>query len=222
MSLITTTVSLDAQKTGDQVTMHLVRGDSGTRTFNFIPISGGQMISLYGVAAAKVQAQSLYTDDPLLIDCTITGGLIFMVPTAALVANADEWAAQLVLLDSGNQTLHSMPFTIIVHGTVYTGDAIEHTNTTVTEIRWDSTYQYMTIVLADGSTITSPAMTHTHAKATATADGFLSKEHYSKLVDYDTWLDQDVSQDGTPTFASATIGAVTIAADGTVTGLKFT
>jgi hypothetical protein len=35
-------------------------------------------------------------------------------------------------------------------------------------------------------------------------------------------VNQDVRTTATPTFAAATIGAVQIAADGTVTGLKFT
>ena len=90
--LITTTVSVDAQKNGAQVTLHLIQGDAGTRRIMFVPISGGRQIDLDGVATAKMTAASVHTGEPLLINCTIEQGKIYMVPTAALVGQVDEYA----------------------------------------------------------------------------------------------------------------------------------
>lgn len=219
-TLITTTVCVDAQKPASQMVVHLCQGDSGTRTLRMIPIEGGAAIDLSGAAQAKVMAHPASGSD-LLLNCTLGGFYADVVPTPALVAAANEWTAQLVLLDSLGGELKSLPFTIIVHGNVYEGDAVDHTNTTVSEIQWDAETQRLVIVLADGSRIYSPAMTHTHPLATEEAPGFMSTAQFLQLEALATQVDQDVSQDGEPTFAKLTVGEVIINGDGTVTGVRF-
>jgi hypothetical protein len=218
--LITTTVSVDAQKTGAQVTLHLIQGDAGTRRIQFVPISGGRQISLANVSGARVRAVSL-SGEPLLINCTIEDGAVYMVPTAALVQNVDEWACQLVLLNSDDETLSSMPFTILTHGTVYDGDAVEHTNKELSAIYFDSQGR-LTIELADGTVLVADKWVHTHDLATATKAGFLSAAHYTLLTQLAQRVNQDVRTTASPTFAGLTIGSMTISGDGTITGLRFT
>lgn len=229
MILITTTVSVDAQKPASQTVIHLSQGDSGTRALRFIPVQGGAAIDMTDVAQAKVKASPLSGASDLLLSAAPGGYYADLVPTEALVESAEEWSCQLVLLDGEGQTLSTMPFTIIVHAGVYDGDTVEHTNTTVSEIRWDVNTMRMSIVLADGTVIMGPDMSHTHPLATEEIDGFMSKEQFTfvkKLRDGigtdDPWMDQDVSQDATPTFAGIRIGDVTIDGDGTITGLRFT
>ena len=219
-TLITTTVCVDAQRPASQMVIHLVQGDSGTRKLRMIPVEGGAAVDLSNVAQAKVMAHPASGSD-LLLNCTLGGFFADLVPTPALVAGANEWAAQLVLLNSSNEQIKSMPFTIIVHGTVYDGDTVEHTNVTVTEILWDADTQRLTIVRADGTRIVSQAMTHTHPLATADDPGFMSPEQFLQLQALATQVDQDVSKDGEPTFAGLTIGSVVISSDGTMTGVRF-
>lgn len=219
-TLITTTVCVDAQKPASQMVIHLNQGDSGTRTLRMIPIEGGAAIDMSGAAQAKVMAHPASGSD-LLLNCTLGGFYADVVPTPALVATAQEWSAQMVLLDSLGGQLKSMPFTIIVHGSVYEGDTVEHTNTTVSEIQWDEDTNRLVIVLADGTRIYSPEMTHTHPLATETDPGFMSPAQFLQLEALATQVDQDVSQDGTPTFAGLTVGEVVINPDGTMTGVRF-
>lgn len=228
MELITTTVSLDAQKAADQVVIHLVKGDSGTRRFQFVPIEGGHLVDMYGlnVAQVKMRAYSRTTTDMLVIDCTFNNAsrLIYMTPTEALVANVDEWDSQLVLLDGDNQTLSTMPFTIMIHGTVFEGDAVEHTNTSVLNISYDAANRYIVLEMADNTTLTAEL-----PLSSASLAGLMSAAQYSSLATLVTqmatlmdWLDQSVKTTASPTFYAATIGAVGIDHEGVVTGMKFT
>lgn len=219
--MITTTVSVDAQKTGAQVTLHLIQGDAGTRRIMFVPISGGRQIDLDGVATAKMTAASVHTGEPLLINCTIEQGKIYMVPTAALVGQVDEYACQLVLLDDEDQTLSSMPFTIISHGTVYDGDAVEHTNTTVSAVYFDDQGR-LTVELMDGTVLVADKWEHTHPLATDEIDGFMSKENYALLQQLGQYLNQGVKTTDEPTFAGLHIGDLYIDDEGVITGLRFT
>lgn len=62
---------------------------------------------------------------------------------------------------------------------------------------------------------------HRHNNVTPSVDGFMSKEDklaHNTLV---TRINQGVKTTDSPTFASATIGALIIAPDGTITGAKF-
>lgn len=221
MELITTTVSVDAQKAADQVIIHLVKGDSGTRRFQFVPIEGGHLIDMSAVAMAKVQAYSQVTSGSLLIDCVIESGKVYMTPTAAFVASVDEWSCQLVLLDGTNQTLSSMPFTTIIHGRVYEGDTVEHTNVTLEEATYNAATKTLILTMADGSVI-SVSLDHVHANATTTAAGFESAVDKTNLDLLVSRINQALLTTSSPTFSAATIGAVSIANNGTVTGLKFT
>lgn len=223
-TLITTTVCVDAQKPASQMVVHLCQGDSGTRTLRMIPIEGGAAIDLSSAAQAKVTAHPTSGQD-LLLNCTLGGYYADLVPTPALVATEQEWTAQLVLLDSGNNTLKSLPFTILVHGSVYTGDTVEHTNREVTEIRWDAGEQKLAIVLGgeagEDVLVYSPAMTHTHPLATEEAPGFMSPAQFLQLEALATQVDQDVSQDGEPTFAGLHVGSIYIKPDGTMENVRF-
>ena len=227
--LITTTVSVDAQKNGAQVTLHLVKGDAGTRRIMFVPISGGRQVDITGVVTAKVQAQSKVTGDPLLIDCTIENGKVYMVLTAALVQDVDEFECQLVMIDGEDMQLHPMPFTIIVHGTVYDGDAVEHTNTTVSAVYFDGQGR-LTVELMDGTKLVADKWEHTHPLATDEIDGFMSKEDFTLLHSVGDYVNQDVKTSGTPRFEGLQIGwddelqvpKLTIDSDGVITGLRFT
>ena len=223
MELITTTVAVDAQKTGDQMTLHLVQGDYGTIRFMFVPTNGGSMIDLTNVAQAKVQAHSTYWQpaDDLLINCTIQDGNIYMTPTQALTANLNEYQAQLVLLNSSNQTLHSLPFTIIVHDSVYTGDTVDHTNTTLTELDWTSATLVLTATLKDNTEI-SVSLPHTHPDATGSSAGFMSAAMYNLLQQLGAWMDQGVKTTDDPTFAGLHIGDLSIDSEGNISGARFT
>lgn len=217
--MITTTVCVDAQKPAGQAVIHLNRGDSGTRALRLIPVEGGAAIDLSNVAQAKVMAHPLSGGEDLLISCELGDRYADMVPTAALVSSAGEYTAQLVLLDDEQQTVKSMPFTILIHANVYNGDAVEHTNKEISELIWDGST--LSVKLADGTTL-SVDLTHTHLLATAERDGFMSKELFAQIAELLSRVDQDVSTTSTPTFAGLTIGDVVISGDGTMTGVRFT
>ena len=222
MTLLTTTVSVDALVDDHgQVVIHLVQGDTGTRRFQMIPISGGKPVQTIGVTSAHVTALSA-NQEPVQIDCLIEGGKIYMEPTTALVRYESEWLCQLVLLNEEDETLTSAKFTIIVHDRLFNGDTVEHTNISITGVEWDAENLTLTIYRADGTTIICDPLTHTHDLATASAAGFMAAEDKAALDTVTGRVNQDVRTTATPTFAAATIGAVQIAADGTVTGLKFT
>jgi hypothetical protein len=225
MELITTTVSVDAQKAADQVIIHLVKGDSGTRRFQFVPIEGGHLIDMSAVAMAKVQAYSQATSGSLLIDCVIESGNVYMTPTPAFVASVDEWSCQLVLLDGTNQTLSSMPFTTIIHGRVYEGDAVEHTNNSVLNISYDTATRTIILEMADNTVLTAQL-----PLATAALAGLMSAAQCSSLAtlitqmaDVMDWLNQSVKTTASPTFANLTVGSVSInGSTGVASGLRFT
>ncbi len=222
MILLTTTVSVDAQKVDySQAVINLVQGDVGTRRFLMVPISGGAPISLDDVDSAKIQAVNM-DGDPLLINCVITSGKIYFEPTQALVQYMSEWQCQLVLLDEDDQTLHSMRFTIIVHDAVYTGDAVEHTNVAITGVEWDEATQKLIIHLADGTSFYCGPLTHDHPLASASEKGFMSATQFTNLATLVSRVNQALLTTSSPTFNAATIGAVTINNNGVVTGMRFT
>ena len=223
MSLITTTVCVDAQKPATQAVVHLSQGDSGTRTLRMIPVEGGCAVSLQSAVQAKVRAHPLSGGSDLLLNAELGGYYADLTPTPALVAGAEEWRCQLLLLDGQDQTLSSMPFTILIHAGVYSGDTVEHTNTTVSEIRYDAENMQLIIALADGTTIAGPSMAHTHPLATSEAPGFMSAVDFDFVQGLKSEVNQDVRTTAEPTFAGLTIGSLHI--DGTtgeITGLRFT
>lgn len=229
MILITTTVAVDAQKTGAQVTLHLIQGDAGTRRILFVPVSGGRQVDISGAARAYVRALSLAAEEPLLIPCTIEDGNAYMVPTAALVANADEWACELIFMDDEEEPIEdyigrkltSLPFTIITHGSVYDGDAVEHTNNSVSAVYFDEQGR-LVVELLDGSKIIAPKWEHTHPLATAEEPGFMSPSQFTLLQQLSEWMDQGVKTTDSPTFAGLRVGDLVINGDGTIEGLRFT
>lgn len=221
MELITTTVSLDAEKTGAQVVLHIAQGDAGTRKLQLVPSSGGRLVDTRDVAAAKLMAHGMGSGADLLMDCVLADGLIYYTPTAALVQAADTFAAQLVLLNEFGETLKTLPFTVMIHGTVYQGDAVEHTNTTAQSVYFDDDGQ-LTIELADGTKLVADYWTHTHPLATSEAAGFMSSAQFDLLTQVAEWMDQGVKTTDSPTFAGLTVGDVTINPDGTIDGLRFT
>ena len=227
MILLTTTVSVDSQRDDyNQVTINLVQGDVGTRRFQMVPVSGGVPVMIPGnVAYAKILALSTGGTE-LLINCAIESGKIYMEPPQALVQYGGEWQCQLVLLNSSQQTLTSMKFTIIVHSKLFTGDTVEHTNTSITSIDWISGTQTLAFHLADGSTLYAGPMTHTHANATTSAAGFESAADKTNLDLLVSRVNQDLrtNAETTPSFPNLNIGtAITInGTTGVVTGMRFT
>ena len=219
--LITTTVSVDAQKPGSQAVIHLVRGDSGTRALRLIPTEGGRVISFENVAQAKLRAHPLSGSSDLLLNCELGENYADVVPTPAFVEAAEEWACQLVLLDENNQTISSAPFTVIVHEDVYHGDTIEHTNTKVAGMEWDDATKTLTIVLENGDRITCD-LSHTHAIVTATTDGFFSHEWFTALMNLLAWCNQGVKTTDSPTFAGLHIGSLYINGNGEIQNARFT
>lgn len=216
--LLTTTVCVDAQKPAGQMVIHLNRGDSGTRALRMIPVDGGAAVDLSGAAQAKVMAHPLNGGEDLLISCELGDRYADMVPTEALVASENEYTAQLVILDSEDQTIKSMPFTILVHANVYTGDAVEHTSKSVTAMSWAGTR--LTLTMEDGTSI-SVDLSHTHPIVTSTRDGFMGSDMYDLLMLLSSYMDQSVKVGASPTFAGLTIGSVVISADGTMSGVRF-
>ena len=218
--LITTQVSLDAAKSAGQVVLHISVGDVDTRRLRMVPVSGGRPVDLSTASQAKVQAKGKNGGTSLLLNCTLGGDYADLTPTAALVKTAEEYAAQLTILDAGGNTLHTAPFTIIVHGTVYEGDAVEHTNTTLGAAYFDSNGR-LNLVLEDGTKIVADKWEHTHPLATATLDGFMSKEDFSALQTLKNRVNQALNTTSSPTFAGLTVGSMTITSDGYIQGARF-
>lgn len=216
--LITTTVSLDTQRTAAQAVIHLKRGDAGTRTLRFVPVSGGAPADFTNVSQAKVRVAG---DTPLLLSCALGENYADMTPTGALTATAGEKACELALLNAAGETLTTATFTIMIHESVYPGDAVEHTNAGLGALTYDADGR-LTAELLDGTRVKAPAQTHTHANATSGAAGFMSAEDKTALDGMAGKIDQDVKTTGTPTFATVTVGSLTIGADGTITGARFT
>ena len=219
--LITTTVSVDAQKPGSQAVIHLVRGDSGTRALRLVPTEGGRVISFENVAQAKLRAHPLSGSSDLLLNCELGESFADVVPTPAFVEAAEEWACQLVLLDENNQTISSAPFTVIVHEDVYHGDAIEHTNTKVSGMTWDANTMTLKLVLENGEEKTI-VLTHGHPVVTATEDGFFPHGWYDELLNWINWLNQGVKTTDSPTFAGLHIGSLYINGNGEIQNARFT
>lgn len=222
MPLITTTVSVDSQRDDyDQVVLNLVQGDYGARRFLFVPMASGVPISPSLFSSAKVAALAVGTLNPMLIDCAIENGKIYMTPTVSLTQYDDtEYQCQLKLIKPDESQLTSMKFTIYVHNQLYSGDAVEHTNTSVTSMEWSDVTKTLTLHLADGNNITVD-MTHTHTDATTLVKGFMTTSQVTDLNTLNNRVNQDLKTTASPTFAAANIGAVEIFNNGKVTGLKF-
>lgn len=219
--LITTTVSLDADVGEPQKTIHLVVGDYGTRRFRMIPVSGGRLMDMTQVAAAKVRL-ACAGREALLIDCVLGSHYADMIPTEAMVDEADEWQAQLVLLDDSDQTLSTAPFTICVHGTVYEGDAVEHTDNSVMSVYYDEQGR-LTLEKLNGDIIrTAGPWEHTHEDVTEEASGFMPAADHQAIETLQGYLDQEVKTDSDVEFKSITVGGITINEDGTIEGARFT
>jgi hypothetical protein len=223
MELITTTVAVDAQKRGDQVVLHLVKGDHGTIRFMFVPTAGGKRIDISQAAQAKVRAHSTLWQpaEDILLNCTISGGNVYMTPTETLTWDKNEFEAQLVLIKPDTTTLSSLPFTIIVHDTVYEGDAVQRTNNSLTDLEWTEATLTLTAQLKDGTEITVQ-LPHVHPAADSDNDGFMTSDMYDLLQQLQEWMDQGVKTTDDPTFAGLHIGNLTIDSQGNITGARFT
>ena len=219
--LITTTVGLDADIAEPQKTIHLVAGDSGTRALRLIPVSGGQLLNMEDYAAAKVRLHCAGHED-LLIDCTMGDHYADFVPTPAVVVQADEWDAQLVLLDAEGQTVSAAPFTVIVHGTVYQGDAVEHTDSSVVSVAYDEQGRIVLVTRAGAILKTDSYWHHTHDAVSETEAGMMTPAQAAAIEELSGHLDQDVKTASSPTFAGLTVGTLVINADGTIEGARFT
>jgi hypothetical protein len=114
-----------------------------------------------------------------------------------------------------------MEFTILTHGTVYDGDTVEHTNTTVSAVYFDEQGR-LTVELLDGSKIVADRWEHTHPLATTEDAGFMSPEQFDLLQQLSEWMDQGVKTTDSPTFAGLRVGDLVINGDGTIEGLRFT
>lgn len=227
--IITTTVSVDAQRDEKQVVVHLKQGDFGTRALRFVPVSAGLPVDFANVTGGSMKAKSK-TDDTnvLLLDGTLGDNCLDIVPTEALTRDADEYACEVLLTNADGETLTSAAFTVIVHGTVYSGDAVEHTNTSILSAYFDANGK-LVLVQADGEKITADRWEHTHANATATPGdtegtaGFMSAEDKTRFDAIEGYLNQSVKTTDTPTFASLNIGtAIMIDGEtGIASGFRF-
>ena len=222
--LITTTVSLDCDAEQPMQTLHLVQGDYGTRALRFIPVLNGRLMDMEAAGVERVKVR-LHCDgrEDLLLDCVMSADKRYadLVPTQAMVDEADEWAAQLVLLDEENHTVSSAPFRVMVHGTVYEGDAVEHTNSAVLSAYYDAQGN-LNIEKLNGETVRSTGEENLIAKIQEElADHLVSDEDRQALEDLDNNINQPVKTTDSPTFAGLTIGSLIIHDDGTIEGAKF-
>lgn len=220
--IITTTVSLDTQRDETQVIIHLKQGDFGTRALRFIPAASGKPVDFTNVTSGHLKLKSKENEENVLeLDGTLGDNYVDIVPTEAMTEYAEEYACELVLTNEADETLTSATFTIIVHGTVYSGDTVEHTNKTVTAVYFDENGQ-LCVVLGGDETIKAGKWTHTHDNATADAAGFMSAKDKKALDAITPHIDQGVKTSDTPTFEGIKIGdTVTISSDGLATGLRF-
>lgn len=219
--LITTTVSLDVNVQQPMMVIHLMQGNYGTRALRLVPVENGRLMDLSQVAAASV-GMSCVGHDNLEIDCEISDTYVTLVPTKAMTQEADEWLCQLNLMNEDMLTLSSALFRVIVHGTAYDGDAVEHTNTGVTAVYFEDDGR-LTIEKLDGEKVTSPThWEHDHPVATAEAPGFMTAEMAAAIEDLSENVNQGVKTTDQPTFAGLKIGNVTIDANGTISGAVFT
>lgn len=237
--LITTTVSLDCDGNEPQKVIHLQEGDYGARALRLIPVLNGRLIDMEaaGVIAAKVELACPGQED-LLINCELGDTWATLVPTPAMVSSADQWAAQLILYTGQDPdvTLRTWPFIVNVHGGVYAGDAVEHTDNWVVAAYYQKENDQYTgklvLEMSNGDTYVTDETVqgvHTHGLATAPdtetgtegADGFMSAEDKEKLDGLDDLFDQSVKTTASPTFAGLTVGELEIGADGTITGARF-
>ncbi len=220
--IITTTVSVDTQKDATQVVIHLKQGDFGTRALRFIPAAGGKPVDFTNVTSGHLKLKSKTSAENVLeLDGTLGENYVDIVPTEAMTQYAEEYACELVLMNAAKEPLTSATFTILVHGTVYNGDTVEHTNTTVTSVSFDENGQ-LCVTLADGTVVKAEKWAHTHDNATAETAGFMSADDKKALDAIAPNIDQGVKTTDTPTFASIQIGSsVTISGDGLATGLRF-
>lgn len=227
---ITTVVSLDCDTEEPMRVIHLVQGDYGTRALRLVPVHNSQLVHMdeAGYVQAKVRLACAGQED-LLIDCTLGDTSATLIPTPAMVSGPDEWTAQLVLYTAGNETLSTQPFRLKVHGTVYEGDAVEHSSSRILSVAFDVQGR-LSIETDDGRTITTAetlAEAHTHELATADGDdtegndGFMSKEDKGFLDSLAGMFDQSVKTSASPTFAGLKIGNLEINDDGYITGARF-
>lgn len=229
-TLITTTVSLDVGAQDPQMVIHLMMGNYGTRALRLVPVDNARLMDMDNFAGASV-GMSCAGRENLEIDCVMGDHYVTLVPTKAMTEQADEWLCQLNLYDAQQQVLSSAPFKIIVHGSVYAGDAVEHTNSGVTALYFDS-QGYLTAERLDGGIVRAGnKYEHVHPVAVAPdevndiegLDGFMSKEDKAKLESLS--VGQDVSTDSDVTFKSITVtdGTHTITINGTtISGATFT
>ena len=218
--LITTAVALDTDKQARQPVIHLKQGDAGTRRLRLVPSCGGHGVRVENAAAAQVRARS-QTGEMLLLDCERSDAYAHFTPTPALTAQAGEYECELVLLDGAGNTLTSANFTILVHASAYTGDAVEHTNSAIGEAYYDEEGR-LCLRMLDGREVRAERWTHTHENATKETPGFMSGEDQAAMEEMRGRVDQDVRRAASPTFAALHIGAVTIDGEsGLASGLRF-
>ena len=221
--LITTTVSLDCAGNANQMVIHLVQGDYGTRALRLIPVDSGKLMDMEaeGVVQAKVRLACAGHED-LLINCELGDRYATLVPTQAMTSGADTWQAQLVLLDESNMTVSTAPFTVVVHGTVYNGDTVEHTNSAVTAAAYDAQGRLVLQQLNGNEVVAADFTNLVSAIQTALADYLLTAEDRQDLTTIKGYLNQSVKTDAEPEFAGLTIGNVTISSSGEIDGAVFT
>jgi hypothetical protein len=222
--LITTTVSLDCAGNANQIVIHLVQGDYGTRALRLIPVLEGRLMNMEeaGVVRAKVALADRGVAGPV-IDCELGDCYATMVPTKGMMTTAREWAAELILLNEENGTVRSMPFTLIVHETVYKGnDTVEYTNSRVTSAEYDEQGR-LTLEELNGEKIVAGGLENLIAALREElADYLLTPEDRADLTMMKGYLNQSVKTDASPEFAGLKVGTVEISAGGEISGAIFT
>lgn len=233
--LITTTVSLGCAGNANQMVIHLVQGDYGTRALRLIPVDSGKLMDMdaEGVVQAKVRLACAGHED-LLIDCELGDRYATLVPTKAMTSGADTWQAQLVLLDDNNMTVSTAPFTVVVHGTVYNGDAVEHTNSAVTAAAYDAQGRLVLQQLNGNEVVAADFTNLVSAIQTALADYLLTAQDRTDINTIKGYLNQSVKTDAEPRFEGLQIGGtwnastgkwqggVSISSSGEIDGAVFT
>ena len=231
--MITTTVSLQVDEMVPKKVIHLVKGDTGTRRLRLIPIlEGGQLLDM---GAAGVKSADLLLSDGannLLIHCELGDHYADFVPTANMMGQATVWQAQLALMNIQNETVTTVPFVIYVHGNVWSGDAVEHTDVRVSKAEW-MTDGRLKLTLMNGETvITATKWEHTHDLAVAPdaqqgidgSDGFMSREDKAAITTLANRLNAFDSGTADVHFETLTIGETPnqiVISDGTITGAVF-
>ena len=185
-------------------------------------------------AAGVVGAELMLSDGAtnLMVDCELGDHYADFVPTTNMMGQATVWQAQLALMNALSETVTTVPLVIMVHGNVFTGDTVEHTDVRVSRAEW-MTDGRLKLTLMNGETvITETKWEHVHDLAVAPdeqqgitgRDGFMSSEDKAAITTLANRLNAFDSGTADVHFETLTIGETPnqiVISDGTITGAVF-